>query len=76
MRTIGRTYTGSLREIEDVCDYCGVSWHRKKLRLDAAGFLACPDDSRGRTAIEIDAQRAADSSEADIIRGKTRQGAM
>lgn len=74
MRTIGRRYSGPSRNWEEECSYCGVTWLRSELTLDVAGYLACPDDRDGRTAKEIDYQRAADSGEADIIRGRTREG--
>lgn len=76
MRTIGYRYFGPSRNYTDECSYCGVTYHRSDLTLDVAGYLACPDDRSGRTAKEIDYQRAGDSGDADVIRGKTREGAL
>lgn len=76
MRTIGRRYSGPSRNWQEMCDYCGAQWLRSDLTLDPQGYLACPDDRDGRTVKEIDYQRAGDSSEPCIVRGKTREGAM
>lgn len=72
MLTIGRHYHGPLPETEGVCDYCGVAWHRRKLKLTAEGYLACPDDWKGRTALELDRARAAAAGTAPLLRGKAR----
>lgn len=71
---IGRHYQGRPREYTDKCSYCGVTFHRGELTLNAEGFLACEDDRSGRTAIEIDYQRAMDSSVPTTINGKKREG--
>lgn len=36
-----------------MCDYCSIMWHRSKLIRDAAGFLACPDDQKGRDIVTL-----------------------
>lgn len=71
---IGRRYSGRKREYTADCDYCGVRFHRAELVLNPEGFLACPDDRDGRTAIEIDYQRAMDSAVPTTINGKRREG--
>lgn len=61
MLTIGRHYHGPRPETEADCDYCDVAWHRRKLKLNAEGFLACPDCAPGRTGKELDEIRAANT---------------
>lgn len=41
------------------CGYCGVEWHRSKLRRDAAGLLACPDDQPGLDSVSLSEGNAA-----------------
>lgn len=73
MITIGRRYQGPSRNWEEICDYCGVTWLRSEMRLDENGCMACPDDMGGRVSMDIDRQRAIDSSEPSIVKGKTRE---
>ena len=40
-------------DVTRTCGYCGVEWHRSKLRRDAAGILACPDDQPGLDAVTL-----------------------
>jgi hypothetical protein len=35
------------------CSYCGVVWPRNKLKRDAAGLYACPDDWSGRDIVTL-----------------------
>lgn len=70
---IGRTYSGPRRNWTDLCDYCGVEYHRNELKMDPNGYLACPDDVAGRTERELDEIQAANSSEPSTVRGKTRE---
>lgn len=35
------------------CDYCGITWHRSRLRKDASGLLACPDEGNGRDMVTL-----------------------
>lgn len=72
MLTIGRTYAGPKRNTADVCDYCGVTWHRSELTLDANGMLACPDDREGRVSGTLDRLNAA-GEPGPILRGKVRR---
>lgn len=72
--TIGRKYSGRTREYTADCDICGVRWHRADLTLMPDMTLACPDDASGRTALEIDRQRAIDASEPSFIGGKRLEG--
>lgn len=74
MSTIGRNHVGPARTWAEECSYCGVMWLRTDMVRNADGYLACPDDREGRTAIEIDAQRASDASEVSVIRGKKFEG--
>lgn len=71
---IGRRYIGRTREYLDVCDQCGVTFHRGDLVLGVDGLLVCPDDRDGMTALEIDMQRAIDASEVTVVEGKKREG--
>lgn len=47
MRTIGlqRPADSPRGDYATRCDYCGVRWLRSKLRRDASGLLACPDET-------------------------------
>src|SRR3990172_1545256 len=53
MMTIGRRYSGPRFNWRDLCDYCGIEWHRDELVLDENGFLSCPDDRDGRVDKEL-----------------------
>lgn len=68
MSTIGRHHHGTRRDTQSECAYCGVVYLRSELRLNMEGFLACPDDWDGRTALEIDYQRAIDAAVPSEIR--------
>lgn len=56
------------------CDYCDVRWHRSDLRMNAEGFLACPDDYDGRTGRELDALRADAAADSAVINTNVRAG--
>jgi hypothetical protein len=43
------------------------------MRRNEDGYLVCPDDMDGRVGKAIDYQRAVDSSEPSIIRGRTTE---
>jgi hypothetical protein len=45
------------------CDYCGIKWYRSECRVDASGFLACPDDQDGRDQVTCDRQNQAAATE-------------
>lgn len=55
MRTIGRHWPKDAPrgDYQCRCDYCGVTWRRSQLRRDAAGLLACPDDSPGLDVVTL-----------------------
>ena len=72
MITIGRKYHGPLRNYATECDYCGIMWHRHELKLDANGYLSCPDDRGGRVERELDEQAASEAANTAMVRGKTR----
>ncbi len=62
MMTVGRRHTGRKRgESVRVCSYCGVPWHRSKLVRDANGYLACPDDRKGRVEKTLEDLAARDA---------------
>ena len=68
MRTISTHHSGSTRlGYPARCDYCGVRWPRRELKLDGGGRLACPDD-RGADATSLDKDNA---SKAKRFRGLT-----
>jgi hypothetical protein len=46
-------------DTQRACSYCGVYWLRSKLRRDAAGLLACPDDQDGLDAVTLTEGNAA-----------------
>jgi hypothetical protein len=35
------------------CDYCNAQYMRHQLRRNEAGFLACPDDRKGRDEVQL-----------------------
>jgi hypothetical protein len=75
MKTIGRHFpqTGRRGDFECMCDYCGVYWYRSQLRLDAAGFLACPDDQKGRDVVTLARENASSASAMPLIRGRIKR---
>lgn len=73
MRTIGRRYHGPQYNHTDLCDYCGIPWHRTDLFLDADGWLRCPNCKDGLAYIEMSEQAAAAVGEIEPLRGKTRE---
>jgi hypothetical protein len=54
------------RDARAMCDICGAVFPVSELRENAEGHLECPDDRGGRTALELDTQRALDASVAPI----------
>lgn len=36
------------------CDYCGAAYYRDQLVRNESGFLACPDDRKGRDEVLLD----------------------
>lgn len=63
MRTMPRrlSTTHPRGDYRCLCAYCGVLWHRSRLRKDAAGLLACPDDARGRDQVTLNRLNAANA---------------
>jgi hypothetical protein len=74
MITIGKHYQGPLHNYTDMCDYCGVFWHRDKLKLNAMAYLECPDCPQGFTPIELAEISAQDVGEIQPVEGKKREG--
>ena len=63
MRTIGRHIPKGTRDVEALCDICGVHWPRSRLRRSTDGRLHCPDEGMGMDAVECsesDAEAVAD----------------
>jgi hypothetical protein len=56
-----------------MCDYCGVYWYRSKMRLDAAGYLACPDDQKGLDVVSLARGNAASAASMPVIKGRVKR---
>lgn len=56
-----------------MCDYCGVYWMRSRMRLDASGYYACPDDQSGRDAVTLSRQNAEGGRSMPIIRARIKR---
>lgn len=74
MRTIGRHFSGARHETQRECDVCGVEWYRSRMRINADGFLVCPDDYPGRTATELNLLLAEASEDVPMVKGVSREG--
>jgi hypothetical protein len=74
MYTIGKHYHGPLHNYTDMCDYCGVFWHRNVMFLDAEQKLRCPDCKDGLTPLELQEISAQDVGEIQPLEGKKREG--
>ncbi len=35
------------------CDYCGAAYMRHQLRRNESGYLACPDDRKGKDEVQL-----------------------
>lgn len=51
-RTVGKRIRPGERA-RALCDYCGALWDRRKLRVDGAGRLVCPDEGPGRDGVTL-----------------------
>ena len=71
--TKGRHYDGPSRNYTDMCDYCGVMYHRTELRLDAEVLLDCGCNG-GLTNIELSEISAANVGEIEPVKAKLREG--
>jgi hypothetical protein len=73
MRTIGRKrkLDSPNGDVVVLCSYCGVLWYRSQLVRDAAGNLACPDDSPGLDIVSASLGNAAAASNRQL--GRYRQ---
>lgn len=54
MRTVGRyrPRNSPRGDIQATCSYCGTRYYRSQLRIDRAGFLACPEET-GRDVVTL-----------------------
>lgn len=75
MPTIGRNYQGPLHNYTEMCDYCGVFYHRTDLTgPDPDGWLRCPDCRTGLTLTELADIAAMNVGEIRPVEGKKREG--
>lgn len=72
MQTIGKHYSGSPYNWTDFCDYCGTPWHRSDLKLDADGFLRCPNED-GLTLTELQQIAVDNVGIIEPVKAKTRE---
>ena len=72
MRTIGRKWPSSRGDYQAMCDVCGVHWRRSQMARKEDGTLVCPDDARGRVAIDLD---RANAESGRLARDRRQDGA-
>lgn len=75
-KTIGRHHPASSPRGETVavCAYCGVHWHRSKLKVDEAGNLYCPDEGQGRDVVALSRENQERARKRNRLPQNKRQG--